>query len=141
MTDPLADIGAILTARVRRAAQRQMVRALLGGLALLFLGVAIVAGVAAAGVALAARLGGLQACLIVAAAAFLVALVLAAASAHQGREARRIQQAELAELRRTIFAAKTIATDLTRGKALMVAAAVGVLVGLTATRHGPKDKG
>jgi uncharacterized membrane protein len=136
----LTNIAAILKAQVRRTARRQMASALLGGLALLFLGVAIIAGIAAIGVALATRWGVLAACLIIMAAAFVVAVLLVAVAAMQAREARRRQQAELAEMHHAILAAKAIATDLAQGKALVVASVLGVLVGLMATRREPQDK-
>jgi hypothetical protein len=139
MTDLLTSIGALVKARMRRAARRQMASALLDGLALLFLGVAIIAAIAAIGVALSARWGVLAACLIIAAAALLVAILLVAVVMLRAKEARHTQQAELAQLRQSMLAAKVIATDLTQGKALMIATVFGLLVGLTATKHKPED--
>ncbi len=141
MIDQLARIAAILKARAKRSARRQMGNALLGGLALLFLGVAIVAGIAAIGVVLAARWGALAACLIIAAAALAVAASLAAVVAQQAKEARRRQRAELAELNQTILAAKAIAPALAGGKGLLFVTALGVLVGLMAAKHKPQDDG
>lgn len=140
MLSLLANIAAILKARARRSARRQMGNLVLGGLALLFLGVAIIAAIAAIGVVLADLWGILAACLILMAAAFVVAVLLVAVVALQAKEARRRQQAELAQMHQAMLAAKAIATDLTQGKALMVATVLGVLVGLTATRHEPQDK-
>jgi ABC-type multidrug transport system fused ATPase/permease subunit len=140
MIDLLTDIGAIFKARMRRAARRQMTSALFGGLALLFVGIAIIAGIAAIGVALATRWGVVAACLIIAAAALVVAILLVVIVTQQAKEARRRQQAELAQLRQTMLAAKIIAADMTRGRALTVATVFGLLVGLTATRHEPQDK-
>jgi hypothetical protein len=139
MIDLLTNIGAIFKDRMRRAARRQMASALLGGLALLFVGVAVVAGIAAVGVALAAHWGVLAACLIISAAALAVAILLVVIAAQLANKARRQQQAELAQLRQTMLAAKVIAADMTRGKALMVATMFGLLVGLTATEHKPRD--
>jgi hypothetical protein len=139
MTDLLIHVGAILKARMRRAARRQMTGALLGGLALLFTGVAIIAAIAAIGVALAARWGVLAACLIIAAAALLVAILLVVVVIQQAKEARRLQRAELAQLGQTMLAARAIATDITQGKALLVATALGLLVGLAAARPEPRD--
>ncbi|WP_309667484.1 phage holin family protein [Tabrizicola sp.] len=140
MIDLLTNVGAVFKARIRRAARRQMASALLGGLALVFAGVSVVATVVAIGVALAARWGVLAACLIIAAAAFLVAILLVFVAVQQAKEARRRQQAELAQLRQTMLAAKAIAADMTRGKALIVVAVLGLLVGLTAAKHEPQDK-
>ncbi len=140
MTDHLANIGAALKARIRRTARRQMGSALLGGLALLFLGVAIIAAIAAIGVMLAARWGVLAGCLIIAAAALVVAVVLVVVVAQQAKKARRRQQAELAQLHQTVLAAKAILPDLAAGKALLIVMALGLLVGLTAGKHDPHDK-
>lgn len=140
MIDLLTNIGAILKSRMRRAARRQMASALLGGLALLFAGVGLIAAIAAIGVALAARWGVLAACLIIAGTAFLVAILLVVVVVQQAKATRRRQQAELVELRQTMLAAKVIAADMTRGKAMMVATVLGVLVGLTAATHKPPDK-
>ncbi len=140
MLVPLANIATILKAQVRRTARRQMASALLGGLALLFLGAAIIAGIVAVGVVLADHWGVLAACLIIMAAALVLATLLMAVAALHAKEARRRQQAELAHMRQTVMAAQEIATDLTQGKALMVATVLGVLAGLMATRHEPQDK-
>ena len=140
MIDLLTNIGAIFKDRMKRAARRQMASALMGGLALLFLGMAVVAGIAAIGVALAARWGALAACLIIAGTALLVAILLVVIAALQAKKARLQQQAELAQLRQTMLAAKVIAAELTRSKALMVATVFGLLVGLTATKREPRDK-
>jgi uncharacterized membrane protein len=139
MTDLLTSVGAIVKTRMRRAARRQMAGVVLGGLALLFLGVAVIAAIVAIGVALAARWGVLAACLIIAGTALLVAILLVVIVMQQAKEARLRQEAELAQLRQTMLAAKVIAADMTRGKALMVATVFGLLVGLTATKGAPKD--
>lgn len=139
MIDLLTNIGAIFKDRMKRAARRQMASALMGGLALLFMAVAIVAAIAAIGVALAARWGVLAACLIIAAAAFLVAVLLVVIAAQRAKEARRQQQAELAQLHQTVLAAREIAADVARNKSLLVATVFGLLVGLTATKRAPRN--
>lgn len=141
MMDLLTSIGAVFKARMRRTARRQMATVMLGGLALLFIGVAIIAAIAAIGVALAARWGVLAACLIIAAAALLVAVLLVVVAALQAKAARRRRQAELAQLRQTMQAAKVISADLTRNKALMFATVIGLLVGLSAKQRDPRDNG
>ncbi len=140
MMDLLASLAETLKARVRRTARRQMTRALLGGLALLFVGVGIIAAIAAIGVALAARFGVLAACLIIAAAAFAVAILLLVVVAQQAKEARRRHRAELAQWHRTMQAAKAIVPDLMGGKAFVIATALGLLVGLMAAGREPQDK-
>ncbi len=140
MTVLLTNIAAILKAQVSRTARRQLAGALLGGLALLFVGVAIIAGIAAIGVALATRWGVLAACLIIMAAALVVAVLLVAVAALQAKQARRRQKAELEGIHQALLAFKAIVTDPSHGKAQMVATFLGVLVGLAATRRGPQDK-
>jgi uncharacterized membrane protein len=139
MEDLLANIAETVAARVKRSARRQMGGALLVGLALLFVGVAVIAGIAAIGVALAARWGVLAACLIIAAAAFVVALVLVAVVAQQAKAARRMHLAEREQWRQAMQAAKAMAPDLSAGKALLMATALGLIVGLTRGARKPHD--
>ncbi len=141
MMEQLARIAALLKARAKRSARRQIGNALLGGLALLFLGVAIIAGIAAIGVVLAARWGALAACLIIAVAALVVAALLVAVVAQRAKEARRRQRAELAEWNQTILAVKAIAPAFSGGKGLLIVTALGVLVGLMSAKHEPQDDG
>jgi uncharacterized membrane protein YqjE len=140
MQDLLADLAATLASRIRLSARRQMGTAFLFGLALLFVGLAIVAAIAAIGVALAARWGVLSACLIIAAVALVLAVGLVVVVTQQEKEAQRRRKAELEKWRQTILAAKAIAPDLAAGKALLIATALGLIVGLTAGKKEPQDK-
>ena len=140
MQDLMADIAAFLAGRVRQAARRQMGRALLVGFALLFVGIAIVAGVAAIGVALATRWGAMAACLIIAVAALMPALVLLVVVAQQAKAARRRWRAELAQLQEAAGLAKAILPHLTTSSTLLIATALGLMVGLTAGKQSPQDK-
>ena len=140
MKDLLADISATVARRIKRAARRQIGNALLIGLALLLVGIAIVAGIAAIGVALAAQWGVLTACLIIAASAVVLAVGLVVVVAQQAKAARRRQRAAMDQWRQAVLAAKVIAPDLTAGKALLIATALGLIVGLTAGTRTPQDK-
>jgi hypothetical protein len=132
MNDLLTDISAIVATRIKRSARRQIGSTLLMGLALFFVGIAIVAGIAAIGVVLAARWGVLAACLIIAASALVLTVGLVVVVAQTTKAAHRRQQAEREQWRQALLAAKVIAPDLSAGKALLIATALGLMVGLTA---------
>lgn len=136
MADPLGDIRAILADRLKRGMRRQIGSAVLFGIALLLLGVAIVAGIVAIGVALAAHWGVIGACLIIAGVALGLAAVLVGVVGAMARTARRRQRAQMAQWQQSLLAAKAIVPGLSTGKALLIATALGVLVGLTTK---PKD--
>jgi hypothetical protein len=140
MQDLLANITANVANRVRRSARRRMASALLTGLALLFAGVGILAGIAALGVVLAARWGGLTACLIIAGAAFGLTLLLVAVVAQRAKSARRRQQAERAHWLQIMATAKAIAPDLTAGKTLLIIAALALMAGLSSRPQKPQAK-
>lgn len=133
----LANIAEMVARRVKRSARRQMGSALFVGLALLCVGVSAIAGIAAIGVVLAARWGVLAACLIIAAVAFLVALVLVAVVAQQAKAARRMHRAEREQWYQAMQAAKVMVPDITAGKALLMATALGLIVGLTRGTRKP----
>ena len=135
----LSDIATLLSERAKGAVRRRMTGAILVGIALFFVGIALVAGIVALGVALAARFGVLGACLIIAAGALVVAVVLVGVVAAQARAARRRRQAEAAQLRQMLVVAKAIVPDVSAGYALLIAAAAGLIVGLKGTAARAKD--
>ena len=139
MNDLFANITATVAGRLKRAARRRMGSALLVGLAVLFVGIAIVAGFGAIGVVLAAYWGALAACLIIAGAALVIAVVLVVVADQLTKAARRRQRAEAAEMQEALLAVKAIVPDLSSFKALLIATALGVLVGLVTAKPKPKD--
>jgi MFS family permease len=138
--DVLAAIPSLVARRVKRKVRRQMVSALLLGLALFFAGIAGVAGIAALWVVLAAHWGALVAWLMIACAALLLAVLLIGMVAWRSAVAQRRQQAERDQWQQTLLAAKAMVPDLSASNAMLIATVLGLLVGLTAGSNDPKDK-
>lgn len=139
MTDPMGNIGAVLAARARRTLRRQIGNALLFGLALFFLGIAMAAGSVAIGVALTKLWGGLAASLIIAFAALVAAIGLGVAVKLRSKADRRRRKAELAQLQQSLSAVRAMVPDLTTSKALLIAIALGLVVGLMSGPSKQKD--
>jgi hypothetical protein len=140
MADPLKDIGAILTGRIKLTLRRKVGGVLLYCFGAFFLAVAVVAGIAGIGIALASRWGALSACLIIAGFALFMAVSIVIAVGLQAKADRRRQLAEAAQWRQAMLAAKAILPELTAGKALLCAAALGLLVGAAKGATHPVDK-
>lgn len=140
MSDLLADISAIVARRIKTAARRQIGSALLIGLALFFVGIAIVAGIMAIGVVLAAHWGLLAACLIIVASALVLTFGLVVVVVLTSKAAHRRQQAERKQWRQALIAAKAIAPGLFASKALLIATVLGLMMGLTTGARPAQDK-
>lgn len=140
MTNPLGEIEAILTGRIKQLVERKMRSAVLYGVALILLVTAFIAGVAAIWVILAERWGALAACLMIAAAAFLLAVILAYVIALNDRAQRRKERAAAEQMRATVAAAMAILPELSSKKSLLFATVIGLVVGLASGIGGPKDK-
>jgi uncharacterized membrane protein len=140
MADPLKNIGAIVAGRVKITVRRKAGSVLLYCLAAFFLAVAVVAGIASIAIALAYRWGALSACLIVAGFALFMAVAIVIAVGLQAKAERRRQLAEAAQWRQAMLAAKALLPELTAGKALLCAAALGLLVGAAKGATHPVDE-
>jgi uncharacterized membrane protein len=140
MADPLKDIGAMLAGRIELKLRRKVGGVLLYCLGAFFLVVAAVAGIVSIGIALADRWGALSACLIIAGFALLMAVVMVLTAGLLAKVERRRQLAEAAQWRQAMVAAKTIFPELTAGKALLCAIALGFLVGTVGVAAHPADK-
>ena len=140
MSDLLAEISAIVARRIKTAVRRQISSTLLIGLALFFVGIAIVAGIMAIGVVLTAHWGLLAACLIIVASALVLTFGLVVVVVLTSKAAHRRQQAEREQCRQALIAAKAIAPGLSASKALLIATVLGLMTGLTTGARPAQDK-
>jgi uncharacterized membrane protein len=140
MADPLRDLTAILAGRIKLSLRRKAGGMLLFCLGGFFLVIAIVAGIVSLGIALASRWGALSASLIITVSALLVAIIMVLVVSWQAKAERQRQLAEAAQWRQALLAAKAILPELTAGKALLWATALGFVVGVTSGPSPPADK-
>jgi uncharacterized SAM-binding protein YcdF (DUF218 family) len=139
MADPLRNFGAILAGRVKLTVRRKAGVVLLYCLGVFFLAVAVVAGIVSLGIVLASRWGALSACLIIAGAALLMVIVMVLAVGWLARVERRRQLAEAAQWQQAMLAARAVFPEMTTGKALLWAAALGLVVGMKRGPSYPTD--
>lgn len=140
LKDVLAALASLVARRIKRRMRRQMVSGLLLGLALFCAGIGGIALVAALWVVLAAHWGALVAWLVIAGASLMLCALLLGLVAWRTAVARRMQQAERDHLQQTLLAAKAMVPDLSAGNSLLIATALGLLVGLMSGSKDPKDK-
>lgn len=140
MTDALGGFAAIVTGRVRRSVQRRMRNAGLYAGVVILIFTAWLAGVAALWVALAAHWGAFWALVMIAAGASGLAAIVVVAVSMMDRAERRRARAEARLWREAVAAAAAILPGLKTRQSLLVAAVLGLVMGLTAGGRSPDDE-
>ena len=134
----LGGLKDIIAGRISRMARNRAQSAALYALIVFLLLIAVLAALVALGIALAARWGGVVACLSIAGGAVLIALIVLVIVTAKDRAARERERREAALQKQALATILTVAPLLKSRNALLLAVAAGLVAGI-ATRSPKRD--
>ncbi len=134
----LGGLKAIIAGRISRMARNRAQSAALYALIVFLLLIAVLAALVALGIALAARWGGVVACLSIAGGAVLLALIVLVIVTAKDRAARERERREAALQKQALATILTAVPLLKSRYALLLAVAAGLVAGI-ATRPPKRD--